>query len=344
MSVVFSAFKMDFNRIPLSLLIGLFLAFAITNVVWAGFGISSPYVTNENLTQGSHYEKKIELGRGEANEDLRIELTIGVPGANDWISIDKGGSFILKKGERRATMIVSVDVPRDAEFGIYKGYIRIKTIPIGPSPAGGGVSVILGAQIDVDLEVKDIQIFDFKVRSAEVYNLEEGHKLWWLYFPGRIEFVMEIENLGNIKAAPTKVIFDIYDSKREKLLESTETTKMEKVEPFEIQKIVAELPTKLLPGSYWAKFKIFKEDEIIREGELHLGILPKGTITGYQGYGFDGLSPKDKASVIGIILGILAIVGFGGWQGYRFLGKRTKKKPMKRKRKKKKLAKISNNL
>ncbi len=342
MSVVSSVFKMDFKRIPLFLVIGLFLTFAITNVVWAGFGISPPYVTNENLTQGSHYEKKIELGRGQAEEELRIEVTIGVPGANDWISIDKGDSFILAKGERRTAMTVLVDVPRDAEFGTYTGYIRIKTIPIGPSPAGGGVSIILGAQIDVDLEVKDIQTFDFKVRSVEVYNLEEGHKLWWLYFPGRIKFVMEIENLGNTKAAPTKVIFDIYDSKREELLESTETTKMEKVEPFEIQKIVAELPTKLPPGSYWAKFKIFKEDEIVREEELHLGIFPKGTITGYKGYGFDGLSPKDKASVIGIILGILAIVGFGGWQGYRFWGKRTKKKP--RKRKKKKLAKISNNL
>ncbi len=188
------------------------------------------------------------------------------------------------------------------------------------------------------------------MRNVEVYNLEEGHKLWWLYFPGKIKFVMQIENLGNIKAAPTKVSFDIYDSNRKELLESTETTKMEKVEPFEIEKIVAELPTKLPPGSYWAKFKIFKEDEIVRGEELHLGILPYGTIPGYKGFGFNGLSPKDKASIVGIFLGILAIVGFGGWRGYRFLEKRTKKKLIKRKRKKpikrkrKKLAKISNNL
>jgi hypothetical protein len=201
---------MSLRRIPLFFVIALFLALASTNVVWAGFGISPPYVKNDSLTRGSYYEKEIYLGRGQPGEELRIEATINVPGANDWISINKGNSFTLAKGERQTTMIVEVAVPRDADFGTYEGHITVKTIPVG-LPEGGGVSIIMGAQIDVDLEVKDIQIFDFQVRNVEIYNLEEGHKFWWLYFPGKIKFEMQIENMGNIKAAPTKVRLDIHD-------------------------------------------------------------------------------------------------------------------------------------
>lgn len=307
---------MGLKRLPVFFIICLFLTLIYPNLVWAGFGISPPYVKNNNLTRGSHYEKEIYLGRGDPGEELRIETTINVPGANDWILIDKGASFTLAQGERQTSIIVMVDVPRDANFGTYKGHIRVTTIPVGPRE-GGGVSIIMGAQIDVDLEVKDVQIFDFKVRNVEIFNLEEGHKFLWLYFPGKIKFEMQIENLGNIKAAPTKVSLDIYDNQGGELLEAVQNFKIEKVEPFEIQKIVAEFPTKLPIGNYLVKFKIFKTEEVVSEGELSLVILSYGSLPDYEGYGFEGLSFRDKASVIGIILFILIIVGYFGWRGYR---------------------------
>jgi hypothetical protein len=315
--------KMGLKRIPLFLVICFLFSLASTDVVWAGFGISPPYVKNNSLTRGSYYEKKIHLGRGQPGEELRIEVTINVPGANDWISIDKGNSFTLAEGERLTEMIVRVNVPRDAPFGSYKGHIRVKTIPVGLSE-GGGVAIIMGAQIDVDLEVKDIQIFDFQVRNVEIYNLEEGHKFWWLYFPGKIKFEMQIENLGNIKAAPTKVLLDIYDNQKKELLESLGTSKMEKIEPFKIQTIIAEFPTKLPAGNYLAKFQIFKKDEVVSEGNLNLVILPYGTLPGYKGYGFSGLSTENKASVIGVILVILTVVSFGLWRGYKIWRKKFK--------------------
>jgi len=73
------------------------------NVVFAGFGITPPYVVNSNLTRGSHFEKEILLTRGDPVEDLRIEVSIDVPGANDWISIAQGNSFIMPKGEQKNT-------------------------------------------------------------------------------------------------------------------------------------------------------------------------------------------------------------------------------------------------
>ncbi len=248
------------------------------DTVLAGFGISPPYVTNHNLSRGSHFEKDIWLTRGNPVEDLRIEVDIDVPGANDWISIDEGSSFLLPKGEQKMLMTVSVDVPKNAEYKSYPGFIRITTYPVSSAEEGGQIAIILGARIDVTLDVRDIEIFDFKIRQINVYDLEEGHNVLWWFSSGKIRFDMQFENIGNIKASPTKVLFEIYDGERKNLVETTTAKKIGKVDPFQTKNIIAELPTKLTAGSYWAIFKIFKGDEIVEEGETHLSILPRGGI------------------------------------------------------------------
>lgn len=307
---------MSFKRILPILAIGLLFAFGLAQVALAGFGISPPYVINHNLTRGSYYEQKIWLTRGDPVEDLRIEVAIDVPGANDWISIDKGNSFILPKGEQKMAMFVLVDVPKNVEFGSYPGYIRVTTYPVGPSEGGSGqIAIVLGARIDVTLDVKDIKIFDFTVKRVDVYDLEEGHKVLWWFSPGKIKFTMEIENLGNIKAAPTKVRFDIYDDQEKNLLETVEVKKMEKVEPFEKKTITAELGTSLPPGGYTAIFKIFKNEEIVKEGKVHLSILPRGTLKPIpnEWYGLE---------VWIWLLAIGSVAGGAGFGGYRFYKKR----------------------
>lgn len=293
--------------------------FGLIQISWAGFGISPPYVMNENLTRGSHYEEKIILVRDDPVEDWKAELTINVPKAEKWLSIDKGTEFILPKGEKQIPIIVSVDVPNGAEFGSYKGTIRIRTSSLKP-PEGGMVSIALGGQIDVDLDVGEGGLFDFKVRGVKVEDLEEGHKFWFWYIPGKIKFSIKIENIGNIKAAPTKVYFDIYDEYEKEILESVETAKMEKVNPFDTKWITAELETKLKPGSYWAKFKIFKKEQIVNEGKIHLSILPYGTLPKEAGV-FLGLGIKIWTLIIigaGLaILGLAVLVWFRCRQFYK---------------------------
>ena len=308
---------MNFNKIS-KILIYLFL-FNFLFLVFsfpakAGFGISSPYVRNNNLVPGCHYEKKVILVRGNPDEDWKVEVKIKVPQADKWISIDKGKEFILPKGKQQVPVIISVDVPRRAKFGRYKGAITFITSSLS-SQKKGTVSINLGARVDVDLTVGKSKIFDFKIRGVKVYDLEEGHKFLFWYIPGKIKFEMTFENLGNIKAAPTKVVFDIFDNQEKRKLESIEVTRMKKVAPFKTKKIIAKLPTKLKAGSYWAYFKIFKKDKVVREGKLHLSILPYGT-----------LSAKKKkichlpvwlAIIIGLI--VLGGVAYGVYRLTKFL-------------------------
>ena len=273
--------------------------------VKAGFGVSPPYVRNESLTRGSHYEQKIVIVRGDPNEDLKAEITTDVPGADDWISIDKGTEFILPKDQQNVVMFISVDVPQDAKYDRYKGKIRIATSSFA-DPEAGTVAIALGVQIDVDLNVSKLKIFDFKVRSVNVFDLEEGKEVWWWYAPGTIKMALQIENIGNIKSAPTKVHLDIYDSSKQVLVESVDDTKLAKVKPFETKKIIAEFPTKLGPGSYWTKFQIFRNEDIVSQGDLHLSILPKGALPAQPGQGISFVW-----LVVIVVVVIIVLVGFG---------------------------------
>lgn len=275
----------------------LFLGFAIQiPFAYAGFGITPPYVRSDRLTRGSEYKQQINLVRSDPQEDLKVEITLNIPDAQAWFTVDKGTEFVIPKGVTQMPILVTVHVPDKAEYKQYKGAIRIRTSTVN-APAGGGVSIALGAQADVDIKVVD-KIFDFTVRQIKVADSEEGKMKWGLFFPGKIRFFMTIQNTGNVEYGPTRVTFDIYDSVAEQLLEKTSNTnKLEKITPFSTKEIVAELPTRLGAGSYAVKYTIFKGKEVAQQGQINLSIAAIGAVPGYEGYGFEGLSLTDKLKV-----------------------------------------------
>lgn len=294
-----------------ALLTTLSIFFGSAGTAFAGFGITPPYVNNERLTRGSVYEQRITLVRSDPTDDLNTEITISAPGFAEWITIDKGRNFIMPKGATQVPIIITVRVPSSAEYKEYKGAIRVRTASVSTGQQQTGVSIALGAQIDVNLKIVD-KIYDFDVRRLRITDLEEGRTKWGLFFPGKIRFYMTVQNTGNTDFGPTKVRFEIYDHNGESLLETTENTnRLEKIAPFATKEIVAELPTRLPSGLYDAKYTIYKNDEIAMQGNLDLSISAIGTVAGYSGYGFDGLSLTDKMKVlasIGIPLILLLIL------------------------------------
>lgn len=270
------------------------------HVTLAGFGITPPYVKSDRLTRGTEYKQLINLVRSDPQEDLKVNITLNIPEAQSWFTIDRGNEFIIPKGVTQMPIVVSVHVPSDAEYKLYKGAIRIRTSAANTAP-GGGVSIALGAQIDVGIKVVD-KILDFNVRQVRVMDLEEGILKWGLLFPGKIRFFMKIENTGNAEFGPSKVHFDIYDSNMESLLESVDNTnKMEKIAPFATKEILAELPTRMHAGAYSVKYTIYKDKEIAQQGQVNISIAALGSVPGYEGYGFDGLSLVDKAKVVAVL-------------------------------------------
>jgi hypothetical protein len=130
----------------------------------------------------------------------------------------------------------------------------------------------------------------------------------WLYFPGKINFGMLIENTGNVDIAPSTVKFRIFDRAGSVLLEeTTHTGRLKKIAPYATEEIMASLPTRLPAGSYMARYSIMNGDEVKQEGELNLSILPYGTLQ-VAGYGFMGLSLPHKLSILLPIFALLIVV------------------------------------
>lgn len=304
-------------------------ALVCTTPAYAGFGITPPYVRSDKLTQGSTFTQEIILVRGDPIEDLKAEVSINVPGINDWISIDKGNEFLLPTGEKQVPMKVTVRVPPDAAYERHQGSIRIRTT--SPDPASG-VSIALGAQIDVDIRVVD-EIRDFEVKRVSISEAEEPRRVLWLEYPGKITFTMGIENTGNAPVAPVKVQFDVFDKRGNVVLETTtNTNQIQTVAPFETRDVAAFLPTRLPPGAYLVKYSIFRyDDDVKRSGELTLSVLPRGTIAAYVGYGLEGLSLSDQLT-IAIPIGLLILVLIAVVLLVRFRSRRSHK-PRRRQRK-----------
>ncbi len=296
------------NRIKKALFALLFVFLCGAEVAQAGFGITPPYVRNTSLTRNSTYEQQILLVRGNPDVPLKAQITIDAPEIQDWIEIVEGTEIPLPRGEQKVPMIVRVKVPDDAEFKDYRGVLRIKTVPDDGQVASGAVNISLGAQVDISLTVIDREIKDFRVRKISVSDLNEGHKLAWLYFPGKIRFGMLIENTGNVDIAPSTVEFRIFDFSGRVLLEETESKgDIDTIPPYGTQEVFAEIPTRLPAGNYIARYKVLNEDEVKQEGEINLSILKYGTLQ-EAGFGFSGLSLSHKVSVLLPVFVVIIVI------------------------------------
>ena len=290
---------------------------SLTKPANAGFGISPPYVRSDKVIPGTRYEQKITLLRSSADNDLVAEITVNAPEIAGWITVDKGLVFDLPKGQLQVPMVVRVDTPDKAALGNYKGHINIRIAPKGGF-AEGGVSIALGARLEIDLTVTKETFPDFLVRTVNIPTLETLKKPWrWPIFARffyRVKVVVRVENTGNVKIAPTKVHLDIYDLTEKNLLESGDYKRLEKVEPFETKEIAAYFPTKLPEGQYWGRVNVYKGNEVVRNDKLIFTITPPGS----SGLGVPGYGYKPWLMLFGLVaagaLALLLLIKIRVWR------------------------------
>ncbi|MFC1678137.1 hypothetical protein ACFLZ9_00190 [Patescibacteria group bacterium] len=282
---VLESFKLANIHKTLVFTLGFFFCFfASINIAYAGFGISPPELKSDKLYPGSQYEQLIMLLRSSAEEDLVAQVSVSAPEIESWISIDKGNEFTLPKGSLQIPMVVRVSVPEGAEVGNYQGHINVRISPKNEEKEAG-VAIALGARVEIKLVVTKEQFIDFKVRLAEIPDIEKLNKPWswkifsWFFY--RIKVVMKIENLGNVPVAPSKVTLEVRDILEKDLLESSEDTKIEKVAPFQTERnVMATFPTQLDVGHYWGLFKIYKDQEIVYKEKLPFAVVAPGKLGG----------------------------------------------------------------
>jgi hypothetical protein len=249
----------------------------------AGFGVSPPRIKNHQLTPGSIYPVKIMLLRSSAEEELRAVVKIDAPEIESWIKLDKEDEFVLPAGELQVPMTVTFNIPKNAELGNYTGNINIKVLP---KDRGAGVSIALGARIDIDIALTNVSDPDFLVRTVSIPDFERLGSPWnWKFwskifdrFFYRIRIVANVENTSSVDTAPSKISLEVYDLAKNNLLESSEDKTMKKVKAFSTGSVEAAFPTKLATGQYWGKVKIYKENEVVNFYEIAFSVENPGVL------------------------------------------------------------------
>ena len=240
-------------------------------------GISPPRLTVDHMAKNVEYKKTFVLSHGDHSEAKYLRVMVD-DSLKEWVTTDKGMEFswphASEGGEKQFPLTLIVKAPSDAANGTYSGTIRIinSSDPyVSAEENGAGASVSLAVAIEANLTLTDEQVLDYEVHSIKAaHEVEEDSPY---------EFVMHLENKGNVKAKPTKVEVDFYDQFNQQKLEAQETTDYGSVEPFvQDGEIVASVPHSLKIGHYWARVMVFKDNDMIKEDDVKIEVVPVGSL------------------------------------------------------------------
>jgi hypothetical protein len=218
---------------------------------YAGFGISPSDVINDKLKPGAHYEKTIIVSRSDPDEELKGSVDVDVEGAESWFTFNPGKEFLLPKGESRVPLTVIIDVPQDAPFNKFSGTIRIKASSNNEEKSG--VSVVKGARVQVMLATTDIDVTNLVVRAVKIDDTNDYTKL---------PLVMNIENIGNMEASPTRATVAVEDLSGNPA-GTFETSTFDKILPGQTKEITSYIKTTLAKGEYYGTVNIYLDDNLL---------------------------------------------------------------------------------
>lgn len=278
------------------------LTFSLNTKVSAGIGISPPSIFNENLKPGAVLEEEIVLSQSEPDEELlvTIEPDLGDQ-VNQWLTFEPSQQFVVPVGQQRFTFKIIVNVPTDVELKPYDGYIRVKASPTTDA-APGGVAVVRGARMEVNLVTTDLDFTDLVVRKIDLADVPDGES---------IALEMLVENTGNVASSPDRVELDIQDLNQNSL-QKLETKEVEKVEPNTTSTVFAYLDGYTVPpGEYFAVAKVYLNDELLREERLVFRILGEGEV-GEVTVGESSNSLTDRFGEQNLALTFFLVVFLGG--------------------------------
>ena len=273
------------------LTIALLLRLVVAPVAHAGFGVSPPLIKEDRLVKGISFERVIYLVQGNPDRDVPIELAVNSD-ISGWISFPQGMPITIPAGVQQYPLVVRIEVPQDAELGVYKGDIRITAVP-DKADESGEVAIALGGLVKIDITVGEGVIYDFAVKQIKLLDIKEGQAP-----RARIDIV----NSGNVPAGPDTVTFELFNKFGEIRLAYAENTSFKDIPVFSEGGDTLSFPMNiyLAPGEYWGHVKVYKNEELLSEQKTVFNVT-KLTL-------FEKLLPWGIGALVLVILVVLGIV------------------------------------
>lgn len=270
------------KKIIASPLVLLLMLLAWTSPVLADFGVSPSNIVHEQIRPGGKFQRTITLSRSDMQDDLEIIIEPSLDEMQSWATFEQGQKFIFPKGQQQFPVNVEFTVPEDAEFKHYEGVIRVKANPITNNP--GGVSIIQGARIQVDIVVTNRDVVDLLVQNLKLNDVSGQDD--------RLRLEMRVTNNGTTAVAPWVKLTTI--NLLQEKLEELEARDLPAVNPNETQPITAEFDSQLGTGEYFALIDVMSGDQIVRRERLVFRVIDReGSVVPLE----DKVAKKDATTI-----------------------------------------------
>jgi hypothetical protein len=242
--------------------VGLFLY--ANHSLAAAFGVSPPWINNDNLKPDSHYVYVIDLSTNDASQEMVVTAKVtGSPEVLEWVTVKDKDNLTMPVGAQHTPLYVEVNVPKEAKVGRYTGSISLTVAPRQLNP--NNVSILLGGNIAVDLKVVDHDVVDFWVRSISVTPIVEGQPL---------TLTVDLKNMGNTPVSTLETKVQILDYKTEKPLATADGGQLNRViypQTMDSAQIQVSVPN-LAAGQYWVKVDAIKGGKSVYQNRLYLEV------------------------------------------------------------------------
>src|SRR3989344_956218 len=237
----------------------------------AGFGVSPPSIKENRLVPGARITRTVYLIQGNPEKDVSMDVAVESKDIKSWLSFDPAGSFTIPAGVQQFPLKITIDVPKNAELGIYKAFIRPST---NPENAKTGVTISLGGRIDVELTVGNDVYESFTITNINIEHIRAGENP---------KVFIEVENTGNVPTGPSAASFELFNQFGDIRLAYGGVDIEEEVPSFTKRGMEIEFPlsVRLAEGEYWGNVKIY-DDTGSRVKELKKPFMVK------EGIGFSG--------------------------------------------------------
>lgn len=242
--------------------------FAPSNALAAAFGISPTSIANENLKPGSNFIYIINLSANELPEEMTVHTELeGDPEIMQWLTVVNKDSLVMANGRSNVPMSVNVHVSEDAKVGKYQGKLKLSMAPKkGPT---NGISVLLGANVNIKLGVVDYDITDYWVQTISADSIIEGQA---------IDLRLSIKNLGNTILTNVMTNISLTDIKTGAKVASGSASELNTVvQPQTMADAELSVPVpNLQAGDYWLDIDAFKDGRSTYKNRLHFTVESSG--------------------------------------------------------------------
>jgi len=234
----------------------------------AAFGISPPWITNENLKPGSSFVYIIDMSTDKPTEDMMVKTEVtGDPEIIKWVTIRNQDNLIMPKGLNHVPMYIDLRIPNDAKAGKYEGDIGITIIP--EAIANSNINILLGGHIAVKLGVVNYDVIDYVINTISIKPVTEG---------GPLVLNVQLKNLGNVSISKVKTSIEVIDFKTGAFVAKGSADALSvPIYPQTKGEATLSVPIEdLEAGNYWVNANVTKNGLSVYKNKLYLLVKSNG--------------------------------------------------------------------